>query len=55
MVKLKEIPRNANKKLCACRIPEKYLNELKKRKISFTDFVLQAFKETFKKKAGVQE
>ncbi len=47
MVDLKKVPTKDERKLVACRVPIKYIKQLEKRKIGFTDFVLQAFKETF--------
>lgn len=49
MVNLANIPKKIDTQLVACRIPKIYIKELNKRKISFTDFVMCALKETFQK------
>lgn len=49
MVNLDEIIKVGKTKLVACRVPEKYVEALQKTGITVTEFVNQAFKETFEK------
>jgi len=47
MVNLNKIHKKGKTKLCACRVPEWYLKQLEKTGVTFTEFVNEAFKETF--------
>lgn len=47
MVDISKIKNPGKTQLCACRIGEKYIEALKADGVSFTDFVRQAFRETY--------
>lgn len=49
MVDLTKLEIENDTQLIAARVPRRYIRELEKRGIKISDFVRQAFKETFDK------